>query len=75
MKKQKRIDAGKQQKYWKNKYEEEAINVDEDYHNDLSSIINLVNTNDMPSDLTCLWDNQQKVLKANGKVRFRWHPK
>ena len=70
-----RINAEKRERYWRNKYEEEMIDMEEGDHNDLSSIMNLVDKRDIPPDMVCLWDNQQQVLNAKGKAGFRWHPK
>ena len=40
------------------------IDMEEGDHNDLSSIMNLVDKRDIPPNMVCLWDNQQQVLNA-----------
>jgi hypothetical protein len=72
---QKRINAEKREMYWKNKYAEQAIDMEEDDHNDIRPMMDLVERKDIPLDMTCLWDNQLQVLKRKGKTGLRWHPK
>lgn len=71
---QKRMNATSREKYWRNKFNHEALEVEEHDHNDLSSIL-LENTVDnVPEDLQYLWNEQLKMVKRN-KNGYRWHPK
>ena len=56
-----RTNAEKREKYWRNKFEKESIDMEDD-NNDLIAIMNLADRKDIPPDIISLWNNQQKVL-------------
>ena len=70
-----RTNAEKREKYWRNKFEKESIDMEEDDNNDLIAIMNLADRKNISPDIISLWDNQQKVLNSKGKAGYRWHPK
>jgi hypothetical protein len=71
---QRRINAEAREKYWRDKFDDEALEVEEQDHDDLSSILLGETVDNVPEDLQCLWKEKLKMVqrKKNG---YRWHPK
>ena len=72
--KQRRINAEAREKYWRDKFDQESLEVEEQDHNDLSAMLLGESVDNVPEELRCLWNEQLKMVqrKKNG---YRWHPK
>ena len=72
--KQRRINAEAKQKYWRDKFDQESLEVEEQDHNDLSAMLLGESVDNVPEELRCLWNEQLKMVqrKKNG---YRWHSK
>lgn len=58
------------------KFEEQLITMEESDHADLVWMVeNLGNKNELPPDMSILWDQQKKILETPSKKGYRWHPK
>ena len=75
LEKRKRILAEMREKYWKEKFENESVQLEEDDHNDVAVMLKGVSKDNVPEEMTCLWEQQKKILKTNKKRGYRWHPK
>ena len=72
--KQRRINTEAREKYWRDKFNEEALVLEEQDHSDLSTMLLGESVVNVPEELQCLWKQQLKMVqkKKNG---YRWHPK
>ncbi len=70
-----RKNAEKRAKYWKDKFVNEAVRMEDDHHNDLSAMLKDVPKEKVPEDMICLWEQQKKILQTRSKRGYRWHPK
>ncbi|CAB3976752.1 Hypothetical predicted protein [Paramuricea clavata] len=70
---QKRVNAEKREIYWREKFKSEALEMDVDDNDDLSSMMLSISNDEIPDNMKCLWDEQKKMIqrKKNG---YRWHP-
>lgn len=58
------------------KFEEQLITMEESDHADLVWMVeNLGIKNELPPDVSILWDQQKKMLETPSKKGYRWHPK
>ena len=64
-----RINAENREKYWHDKFQ-----LDEEDHQDLSSMLSTIPSEDVPENMTCLWEQQLKLMQTK-KNGYRWHPK
>lgn len=71
----KRKNAENREKYWKDKFASEALELDKDDQTDLIKIFSSVKTKDVPADMLCLWEQQGKILQSSSPQGYRWHPK
>ncbi|KAL9967256.1 hypothetical protein ACROYT_G025450 [Oculina patagonica] len=69
-----RRNAERREKYWREKFDKEAVEVDEEDQEDLKEMFKQPVGN-LPDDMQCLWEQQQKILKTKSKNGYRWHPK
>ena len=69
-----RRNAQMREKFWKEKFLAEAIEIEDD-DDDLVSIFDMANKADVPPDMQCLWEQQTKILNTKNKNGYRWHPK
>ena len=56
-----RINVEKREKYWKQKFEEESVKLEDDDHGDLSAMLNGIPQNKVPEEMTCLFEQQKKI--------------
>ena len=68
-------NAEKREVFWREKFENEAVLIDEEDQQDLLQMAGPVKENNLPENLQCLWQQQQKILKTKSKNGYRWHPK
>ncbi|XP_078384405.1 uncharacterized protein LOC144666868 isoform X1 [Oculina patagonica] len=52
----------------------EAIEMEAEDHEDLSAIWNSLPKDNIPEDMKCLWEQQNKLARTK-KNGYRWHPK
>ena len=72
---QARINAEARERYWRDKFNEEALTIDEQDHGDLSSILLDLNPVDnVPEEIQCLSKQLLKITQSK-KNGYRWHPK
>lgn len=65
-----RLNAEKREKYRKNKFLKESVQLEDGDDADLTTMLHKV-----PKEMECLWEQQQKILKTKRKHSYRWHPK
>ena len=70
-----RENAGRRENYWRDKFAEEMIEVEDGDHNDFEQLFRGVDAKDIPENMKCLWDQQAQVLLTTSKRGYRWHPK
>lgn len=68
-------NAEKRVVFWRGKFENEAVLIDEEDQQDLLQMARSVKENNLPENLQCLWQQQQKILKTKSKNGYRWHPR
>lgn len=73
--KRRRENGEKRETYWRRKFVDESIEIEEDDHYDLSSMFRGVSKEKVPEDLTCLWEQQMQITDTEVKRGYRWHPK
>lgn len=70
-----RENAERREKYWRDKFVAEVIEVEDKDHDDFDKLFHSVNAKDIPEDMKCLWDQQAQILRTASKSGYRWHPK
>ena len=50
------------EKYWREKFHRESLDIEDEDHNDLTSIFDGINSKELPDDRKCFWEQQQKNL-------------
>lgn len=70
-----KINAEMRERYWREKFAEESVLVEDDDHMDLSTMIESVDKEKVPDEMLCLLDQQKKILRTKDKRGYRWHPK
>ena len=65
---QRRINAEAREKYWRDKFDDEALEVEEQDHNDLSTILLRETVENVSGDLQCLWKEQLKMVQRKKMV-------
>lgn len=69
-------NAKERERMLQHKFEEQLITMEESDHADLVWMVeNLDNKNELPPDMSILWDQQKKILETPSKKGYRWHPK
>ena len=71
---QARLNAEKREKYWREKFEAECLEMDDEDHTDLSAMFDKAGSN-VPEHMASLWEQQQQLLRCKSKKAYRWHPK
>ena len=67
--------ALEREKYWKDKFISQSIELEEEDHHDLTSIFEGTAKEYVPKEMKCLWDQQQKIIHTASPDGYRWHPK
>ena len=70
-----RKHAEERERYWRSKYDSEALVVDEEDNADLDSMFWATKKENIPKEMECLWEQQKKNIQTAGKNGHRWHPK
>ena len=73
MERQTRINAEKREKYWREKFAEECLEMTEDSNADLTVMFQSANS--IPEHMAGLWEQQKLLLSSKSKNAYRWHPK
>ena len=71
---QARLNAEKREKYWREKFEAECVEMDDEDHTDLSAMFDKAGSN-VPEHMASLWEQQKQLLRCKSKKAYRWHPK
>lgn len=61
--------------YWKEKYENQLIEMNERDSNDLEAIFKSIDDNKVPPDMKYLWEQQVRNSQCSSSKAYRWHPK
>jgi len=69
------MNAEKREKYWRNKFEEECLEMTKEDHADLSTTFQMQSANNIPEHMADLWEQQKSLLGCKSKNAYRWHPK
>lgn len=75
LERQERMNAEKREKYWRNKFEDECLEMTKEDHADLSTMFQMQSANNIPEDMADLWEQQKSLLGCKSKNAYRWHPK
>lgn len=74
-----KLEAEKKRRLAEKKLREQVVaqmvEVEESDHYDLKKMMESVETNDVPQDMSIFWDQQQKMLETTSKKGYRWHPR
>ena len=70
---QTRINAEKREKYWREKFAEECLEMTEDSNADLTVMFQSANS--IPEHMAGLWEQQKLLLSSKSKNAYCWHPK
>ena len=70
-----RRNAETKEQHWKKKFGSEALEMDDEDQPDLINIFQNTDEDCVPPHMTCLWEQQKKILSTNNKNGYRWHPK
>ena len=70
-----RLNAEKREKYWKDKFNDESIEIESGDNDDLTSMFQGLSKENVPEEMACLWDQQQRIINTASKRGYRWHPK
>ena len=70
-----RLNAEKREKYWKEKFLQESVQLEDGDHVDLITLLHKVPKDKVPEEIEYLWEQQQKILNTKSKCGYRWHPK
>lgn len=73
LERQARINAVKREKYWREKFTEECLEMTEDSNADLTEMFQ--RANNIPEHMAGLWEQQKLLLSSKSKNAYRWHPK
>ena len=70
-----RLNAEQRERYWRGKFDSEAVELENDDHGDLSQMLTNVPKEKVPEEMLCMWEQQKKMLTTKSKHGNRWHPK
>ena len=70
-----RLNAERRERYWRGKFDSEAVELEDDDHEDLSQMLTNVPKEKVPEEMLCMWEQQKKMLTTKSKHGYRWHPK
>ena len=70
-----RYNAEKREQYWREKFKKECVDVVHDDQEDLLEMFAGVQQKDVPENMQCLWQQQEKIHQTKSKNGYRWHPK
>ena len=65
-----RLNAEQRERYWRGKFDSEAVELENDDHGDLSQILTNVPKEKVPEEMLCMWE-QQKKKNAHNKKQTR----
>lgn len=71
----KRVNAEAREKTLIDNIRKCMIIMEEEDHQELSSIISHVDKTDVPPEMSLLWDEQLKIFHTKSSLGNRWHPK
>lgn len=57
------------------KMEKEMLEMECADHEDLKSMLEQVKKEDIPEDMSLLWNQQKQILATSAKSQYRWHPR
>ena len=73
--KKQRFNAERRETYWKEKFETESLQLEEEDHRDLSTILHNIDKSKVPHEMEYLWTQQKSIMATKSKRGYRWHPK
>ena len=73
--KKQRFNAERRETYWREKFETESLQLEEEDHRDLSTILHNIDKSKVPHEMECLWTQQKSIMATKSKRGYRWHPK
>ena len=62
-----RLNAERRERYWRGKFDREAVEVEDDDHGDLSQMLTDVPKEKVPEEMLCMWEQQKKMLATKSK--------
>ena len=72
---QARLNAEKRERYWRDKFHSQCIEMDREDHEDLSQMFSNIGDQNVPAEMASLWLQQKNLLECKSKNGYRWHPK
>ena len=72
---QARQNAEKRERYWREKFDSQCLEMAAEDHDDLSQMFSKTDDQNVPTEMACLWEQQKRLLQCKTKNGYRWHPK
>ena len=69
------LNGQQKERYWREKFVSEAVELEDEDHGDLSAILTTISKEKVPEEMLCLWEQQKKAINKKIKHGNRWHPK
>ena len=66
-----RFNAEKRERYWRKKFENESVEVQNDVNSDLTCICQGVVKEKVRKETACLWEQQKKIMHTKSKHGYR----
>ena len=63
--KREKRNATEREKYWREKFHSESLDIEDEDHKDLTSIFDGIDSKEVPDDMKCFWEQQQKILNTS----------
>ena len=70
-----RQNAEKRERYWREKFNSQCLEMAEEDHDDLSQIFLNTGDQNVPTEMACLWEQQKHLLQCKSKNSYWSHPK
>ena len=65
--KKQRFNAKRRETYWREKFETESLQLEEEDHRDLSTILHNIDKSKVPHEMECLWTQQKSIIHGHQK--------
>lgn len=72
---QARQNAEKRERYWRQKFDSQCLEMAEEDHDDLSQMFLNTCDQNVPTEMACLLEQQKRLLQYKTKNGYQWHPK
>ena len=70
-----RLNAERRERYWRGKFDSEAVELEDDDHRDLSQMLTNVPKEKVPEEMLCMWKQQKKNARNKKQTRISMAPK